>query len=152
MALPGRDVEPDVKYGSKLIGKFVNYIMQGGDKNKALKIVYNTFDIIEERQGEPGIEVFKEALDNVSPRLETRSRRVGGANYQVPYEVSSDRGVALAFRWIIESASHKGEYQAEERLASEIIAASNKEGEAFEKKVESHRQAEANKAFAHYRW
>ena len=152
MALPGRDVKQDIKYGSKLVSKFVNYIMQGGDKNKALKILYSAFDLIEERQDEPGIKVFKEAVDNVSPRLETRSRRVGGANYQVPYEVPSDRGVALAFRWLIKSASHRSEYRAEERLASEIIAASNKEGEAFEKKLDSHRQAEANKAFAHYRW
>lgn len=152
MALPGRDVEQDIKYGSKLVGKFVNYIMQDGKKNNTLKLVYRAFSLIEEREGDPGIKVFREAIDNISPRLETRSRRVGGANYQVPYEVSDDRQVALAFRWLVSTARTRKEPHMEERLANEIILASNKEGEAYDKKLESHRRAEANKAFAHYRW
>ncbi|MCF7889637.1 30S ribosomal protein S7 [Candidatus Bipolaricaulota bacterium] len=152
MALPGRDVEQDIKHGSKLVGKFANYIMQDGNKNLAYKIIYGAFSLIEEREGEPGVKVFREAIDNISPDLETRSRRVGGANYQVPYEVSSDRQVALSFRWLVDVASSRNEPRMEERLASEIILASNKEGEAYERKLESHRRAEANKAFAHYRW
>jgi len=152
MEIPGREVEPDVMNGSELVGKLVNYIMQDGKKNRALKIVYDAFELIEEREGEPGIKVFQEAVENVSPRLETRSRRVGGANYQVPYEVPPDRSIALALRWLVDVASERNEYRMEERLASEIIAASNREGTAFERKLTSHRQAEANKAFAHYRW
>ncbi|MFB6291060.1 MAG: 30S ribosomal protein S7 [Candidatus Bipolaricaulia bacterium] len=152
MELPGRDVNQDIKHGSKLVGKFANYIMQDGNKNLAFKIIYKAFSLIEEREGEPGVKVFREAIDNISPELETRSRRVGGANYQVPYEVSSDRQVALSFRWLVDVASSRNEPQMEERLANEIILASNKEGEAYEKKLESHRRAEANKAFAHYRW
>ena len=152
MGLPGRDVNQDFKHGSKLVGKFANYIMQDGKKNLAFKIIYKAFSLIEEREGELGVKVFREALDNISPELETRSRRVGGANYQVPYEVSSDRQIALSFRWLVDVASSRNEPRMEERLASEIILASNKEGEAYEKKLESHRRAEANKAFAHYRW
>lgn len=152
MGLPGHDVNQDIKHGSKLVGKFANYIMQDGKKNLALKIIYKAFSLIEEREGEPGVKVFREAIDNISPELETRSRRVGGANYQVPYEVSSDRQVALSFRWLVDVASSRNEPRMEERLASEIILASNKEGEAYERKLESHRRAEANKAFAHYRW
>jgi len=152
MGLPGRDVNQDIKHGSKLVGKFANYIMQDGNKNLAFKIIYKAFSLIEEREGEPGVKVFRSAIDNISPELETRSRRVGGANYQVPYEVSPERQVALSFRWLVSVASKRSEPRMEERLANEIILASNKEGEAYEKKLESHRRAEANKAFAHYRW
>src|SRR6056297_3525826 len=109
MEIPGREVEPDVMNGSELVGKLVNYIMQDGKKNCALKIVYDAFELVEEREGEPGIKVFQEAVENVSPRLETRSRRVGGANYQVPYEVPSDRQVALAFRWLVSAARNRNE-------------------------------------------
>ncbi len=152
MALPGRDVKPDIKHGSKLVGKFANYIMQDGKKNRAYKIIYNAFSLIEEREGEPGVKVFREAIDNISPELETRSRRVGGANYQVPYEVPPARQVALSLRWLVDVALDRNEPRIEGRLANEIILASNKEGEAYERKLESHRRAEANKAFAHYRW
>lgn len=152
MEIPGREVEPDILHGSELVGKLVNYIMQDGNKNRAWKIIYQAFDLIEDREGEVGIKVFQEAVDNIRPKLETRSRRVGGANYQVPYEVSPDRSTALALRWLVNAASNRNEYNVEERLASEIIAASNKDGQAYQRKLDSHRQAEANKAFAHYRW
>jgi small subunit ribosomal protein S7 len=152
MALPGRDVKPDIKHGSKMVGKFANYIMQDGKKNRAYKIIYKAFSLIEEREGEPGVKVFREAIDNISPELETRSRRVGGANYQVPYEVPPARQVALSLRWLVDVALDRNEPRIEGRLANEIILASNKEGEAYERKLESHRRAEANKAFAHYRW
>lgn len=152
MDIPGRDVNPDILHGSRLVNKLVNYIMEDGKKNRATKIVYSAFQLIEERKGDSGLEVFQQAIDNITPKLETRSRRVGGANYQVPYEVPSDRGIALALRWLVRGASRRNEYTMEERLAAEIISASQREGEAFQRKVDSHRQAEGNKAFAHYRW
>ena len=152
MDIPGRDVSPDISHGSKLVSKLVNYVMQDGKKNTALKVIYRAFDLIEEREGEAGIKIFQDAVENVAPKLETRSRRVGGANYQVPYEVPSDRAVALALRWIVEIARKRNEQRMEQRLAAEIVSASNKEGEAYNRKLDSHRQAEANKAFAHYRW
>lgn len=152
MKIPGREVNEDIIHDSELVSKLVNYIMQDGKKNRALRIVYDAFDIIEERENESPDDVFHEAVENVAPKLETRSRRVGGANYQVPYEVPSDRGVSLALRWIVNVAKSRSEANIEERLAAEVISASHQEGEAYQRKLDSHRQAEANKAFAHYRW
>lgn len=151
-AIPGRKVDPDLRYGSRLVEKLVNYVMQDGKKSRARGIVYQAFTLIEDRTGEASLDVFYKAVTNCAPRLETRSRRVGGAAYQVPYEVSGDRQKTLALRWIVKAARERGERTMVERLAGEIIAASNKEGRAYEKKLEAHRMAEANRPFAHYRW
>ncbi|MFP4589444.1 MAG: 30S ribosomal protein S7 [Candidatus Bipolaricaulota bacterium] len=152
MTISGRQVDPDIMHESPLVSKLINYVMQDGNKNRAMKIVYKAFELLEEREGDPGQEVFEKAIENVKPKLETRSRRVGGANYQVPYEVPPDRSTALALRWLVKAASKRSQNRMEERLASEIVSASHKEGEAFQQKLDSHRRAEANKAFAHYRW
>lgn len=150
--IPGRGVPPDLKYGSRLVEKLINYVMLDGKKSIARKIVYRAFELIEERTGEPALDVFYKAVTNCSPRLETRSRRVGGAAYQVPFEVPADRQRTLALRWIVRAARARGERTMAERLAAELLAATNKEGKAYEKKLESHRMAEANRPFAHYRW
>lgn len=151
-AIPGRDVSPDLRYNSKIVEKFINYVMRQGKKPLARRIVYKALAIVEDRSGQAALDVLAKALDNCAPKLETRSRRVGGASYQVPYEVPEERQLTLAMRWITKAARERGERTMEERLATEILDASNKQGKAYEKKLEAHRMAEANRPFAHYRW
>jgi small subunit ribosomal protein S7 len=152
MKIPGRDVIPDTKYNSKLLAKLINYVMQDGKKAVAQRVVYTALDIVDDRSESAPLETFNEAVTNCSPRLEVRTRRVGGANYQVPYEVPADRQVALALRWIVRAARERGENTMAECLAAEILEAARKEGKAYNKRLDAHRMAEANKAFAHYRW
>ena len=152
MKLPGRDVKPDIRYSSKLLAKLINYSMLSGKKATAERIVYDALELVEKRSNTPALDVFNEALANCSPRLEVRTRRVGGANYQVPYEVPADRQIALALRWLVSFSRARGEHTMAERLAGEILDASRKEGKAYNKRLDAHRMAEANKAFAHYRW
>jgi small subunit ribosomal protein S7 len=152
MKIPGRDVIPDTKYNSKLLAKLINYVMQDGKKAVAQSVVYTALDIVDDRSESASLETFNEAVTNCSPRLEVRTRRVGGANYQVPYEVPADRQVALALRWIVRAARERGENTMAECLAAEILEAARKEGKAYNKRLDAHRMAEANKAFAHYRW
>ncbi|GBD31327.1 MAG: 30S ribosomal protein S7 [Gemmatimonadales bacterium] len=147
-----RPVPPDPRYDSQTVTKFINTIMMRGKKSLAERIFYQAMDIIEERTGQPGVNVFKQALNNVKPVLEVKSRRVGGATYQVPVEVRPERRTALAMRWIRDFARQRNEKTMAERLAAELILASKGEGNAVKKKEETHRMAEANRAFAHYRW
>ncbi len=147
-----REVLPDPKYGKVLVTKFINSLMKDGKKSVAEKIFYSALDIIEEKTGKPGIEVFEKAVENVKPLIEVKSRRVGGATYQVPVEVREDRRQALAIRWLISYARERNERTMNQRLANELIAASNNEGGAIKKREDTHRMAEANKAFAHFRW
>lgn len=145
--------EPDITYNSDKVGKFINYVMKEGKKNTARKIVYGAFDVIKEKQKvENPLEIFENAIRNASPAMEVRSRRVGGANYQVPREVRPERKQALAFRWIIGAAASKKGKPMHEKLAEELIAASNNEGEAIKKKENTLKMAESNKAFAHFAW
>ena len=145
-------LEPDIKYSNLLVAKLINYVMQAGKKSIASRVVYDALEIAEQKAGKPGLEVFEKAMENVSPQMELRSRRIGGANYQVPIEVRPERKVALALRWIIESArSQKGKPMCE-KLAEELINASNNTGNAVKKRNDVHRMAEANKAFAHFAW
>ena len=143
---------PDPIYGDVTVAKFISAIMRGGKKSLAQKIVYGAFDVIEERTGEPGVEVFRQALNNAAPLVEVRSRRVGGATYQVPIEVRPERRTSLAFRWLIQYARSRGDKSMANRLAAEFIAASKGEGGAVKKKDDVHRMAEANKAFSHFRF
>lgn len=145
-------VKPDPKFQEVLVSKFVNYIMYDGKKNVARRIVYEAFDIIESKTKKPAIEVFKKAIQNVSPMVEVRSRRVGGATYQVPMEVRQSRRVALAFRWIKTYARARKDKSTASKIAAELMAASNGEGSAIKKKDDTHKMAEANKAFAHFKW
>ena len=147
-----RDVQPDPVFGDKLVTRFVNNLMRDGKKNIARKILYQAFEIIEEKTGEEGVSVFKTALDNVTPVVEVRSRRVGGSTYQVPVEVRPDRGTSLAIRWLIRASKSRNDKSMARRLSRELMDAANKEGGAVRKKDEVHRMAEANKAFAHYRF
>jgi len=147
-----RDVLPDPKYSSKLVARFINSLMAKGKKNTAESIFYGSMDIIKERTNEDPLEVFQQAVNNVKPNLEVKSRRVGGATYQVPVEVRAGRKNALAIRWIIGYARERGEKTMRERLAGELMDAANNEGASIKKKVDTFRMAEANKAFAHYRW
>lgn len=147
-----RRISPDTKYNDILVAKLINYIMWDGKKSLATKIVYEAFDIIKEKTKEDPLEVFKKAMSNVAPVIEVRSRRVGGATYQVPVEVKENRRVALALRWLRNYARDRKEKTMSAKLASEIISASKGEGSAFKKKEDVHRMAEANKAFAHFRW
>lgn len=147
-----RIVLPDPKYGEVLVTKFMNVIMQDGKKSAAEKIVYGAFEKIKAKSKASEIEVFRQALDKVRPHVEVRSRRVGGATYQVPVEVRTDRGIALAMRWLINAARNRSENTMEERIAAELLAASNDNGAAVKKREDTHRMAEANKAFSHYRW
>lgn len=145
--------QPDHQYGSLKVGKLINYVMQGGKKSTAEAIVYNAFQEIEKKEkGKNAQEVFEGALTNVGPTLEVRSRRVGGANYQVPYEVRPERKLALALRWIVDSSRGKKGKPMHRKLAEELIAANKGEGEAVKKRENTHRMAEANKAFAHFAW
>jgi small subunit ribosomal protein S7 len=145
-------LKPDPKYNDVLVAKFINSIMYDGKKSVARKVVYGAFDIIEERTKKSGLEIFKKALSNVQPVIEVRSRRVGGATYQVPTEVRPERKSALAMRWIKTYARERNEKSMSLKLASELIAASNNDGSSVKKKEETHRMAEANKAFAHFKW
>lgn len=147
-----RDVQPDPIFEDKLITRFVNNLMRDGKKNVARKIVYQAFELIEERTGETGIEIFRAALQNSTPVVEVKSRRVGGATYQVPVEVRQERGTALGMRWLIKAARSRNDKSMSLRLSRELIDASKNEGGAVRKKDETHRMAEANKAFAHFRF
>ena len=147
-----RDVLADPVYGSKVLTKLINQIMLDGKKGPAQKIVYKSFDLIQERTNENPMDVFTKALENITPSLEVKSRRVGGTNYQVPVEVRADRAQALALRWLVNATRNRSGKSMAEKLANEIIDASNETGAAFKKKEDTHRMAEANKAFAHYRW
>jgi small subunit ribosomal protein S7 len=147
-----RPVVPDPVFGDELVARFVNSVMVDGKKSTAQRLVYGAFDVIEERSEEQGVEIFKKAVNNVAPLVEVRSRRVGGATYQVPIEVRPERRVALAFRWLIQYARQRGDKSMANRLANEILSASRGEGGAVKKKDDTHRMAEANKAFAHFRF
>lgn len=149
---PVRDVLADPVFNSKIITKLINAIMLDGKKSVAENILYNAFEIVKEKTGKEPLEVFNTALENVSPQLEVRSRRVGGSNYQVPCEVSAKRKQTLALRWIIQYARLRNDKTMEEKLAREIIDASNKMGGAIKKREDTHKMAESNKAFAHFRW
>ncbi len=145
-------VEPDIKYSNILISKFINHIMQHGKKTIAMKIVYDALDLAAKKLNKPSIEIFEQAIQNASPNMELKSRRIGGANYQVPIEVRPERKVALAMRWIIDFArSQKGKAMAM-KLSEELANAYNNTGGAVKKKMDTHRMAEANKAFAHFAW
>ena len=147
-----RDVLVDPIYNSKLVTRLINKIMLDGKKGVAQNILYNAFDIVEKKTGSQPMEVFEKALDNVMPELELKLRRVGGANYQVPVEVSDERRLTLGLRWIVNYSRLRNEKTMEERLANEIIDASNGLGQSVKKKDDTHKMADANKAFAHYRW
>ena len=147
-----RPIPADPRYDSQTVSKFVNSLMRDGKKSVAERIFYEAMDHIEQRTSQPGVNVFKQALTNVKPMLEVKSRRVGGATYQVPVEVRPERRTALAMRWVLEYARGRGEKTMAERLANELISASKGEGSAVKKKEDTHRMAEANRAFAHYRW
>ncbi|MBX6392087.1 MAG: 30S ribosomal protein S7 [Burkholderiales bacterium] len=150
--VPKREILPDPKYGNVEVAKFVNVLMNDGKKSVAERIVYGAFDIIKQRSGKEPLEVFQQALQNVRPMVEVKSRRVGGANYQVPVEVRPARRVALAMRWLREAASKRSEKSMGLRLANELMEAAEGRGGAMKKRDEVHRMAEANKAFAHYRF
>jgi len=147
-----RDVLADPMYNSKLVTKLVNTVMLDGKKGTAQRILYSAFDMIKEKTGEEPVEVYEKAMENIRPALEVKSRRVGGANYQVPIEVRPDRSNALALRWLVQYSRLRGGHSMAENLANEIIDASNGVGAAVKKREDTHRMAEANKAFAHYRW
>ncbi len=150
--VPKRDVLPDPVYNSKLVTRLVNRIMIDGKKGVAQQLLYNAFDIIRERSGKDPMEVFEAAIKNIMPVLEVKARRVGGANYQVPVEVKPERRTSLGLRWLVNYARNRGEKTMDERLAAEILDASNNTGAAVKKREDTHKMAEANKAFAHYRW
>jgi small subunit ribosomal protein S7 len=147
-----RRIAPDPRYGSELVAKFVNNLMTGGNKSVAQSILYRALDTVGERTKQDPLGVFKKALDNVKPVVEVKSRRVGGSTYQVPTEVRPARRQALGIRWIISYAGQRGEKNMDAKLAGEIVDAFNGRGSAIKKKEDTHRMAEANKAFAHYRW
>jgi len=150
--VPKREIQPDPRHGSMIAAKFIHSIMQDGKKSTAERIFYRAMDSIEEKTGQSGVAVFKQAVVNVKPILEVRSRRVGGATYQVPVEVRPERRQALAFRWIITYSKARSEKSFSERLAAELVAASRNEGASVRKKEDTHKMADANKAFSHYRW
>lgn len=147
-----REIIPDAKFGDIVVTKFMNSIMYDGKKSVAESIVYGAFDIVESRVKSDPLEVFKQALENVAPTIEVRSRRVGGATYQVPVEVRAERRQALAIRWLIQAARNRSDKTMVERLSSELLDASNSRGAAVKKREDTHRMAEANRAFSHYRW
>ncbi|HYW06880.1 MAG TPA: 30S ribosomal protein S7 [Longimicrobium sp.] len=147
-----RPIIPDPVFGNEQVTKFVNTLMSDGKKSVAERIFYDAMKTVEERSGQPGDAIFKTALNNAKPVLEVKSRRVGGATYQVPVEVRPERRTALAMRWLVGYARARGEKTMAERLAAELLAASRNEGATIKKKDDTHRMAEANKAFAHYRW
>ncbi len=147
-----RPIDPDPRYGDTMVAKFINVIMRDGKRSIARRIVYEAFEIIQQRTKQDPLEVFRKAISNVAPVVEVRSRRIGGANYQVPMEVREDRRIALAMRWIKQYARERRDKSMALKLAAELIAAANGEGGAVRKRDEVHRMAEANRAFAHYRW
>jgi len=147
-----REVAADPHYGSVTVTKFINTLMLDGKKSLAERIFYEAMRIVEERAGQPAINVFKQALSNTKPVVEVKSRRVGGATYQVPVEVRPERRTSLAMKWLVQYARERGDKTMAERLANELLAASRNEGGAVKKKEDTHRMADANKAFAHYRW
>ena len=147
-----RAVLPDARYDSQTVSKFINTLMLQGKKSIAERLFYGAMDIVESRTGQPGVNVFKQALQNLKPVVEVKSRRVGGATYQVPVEVRPERRTALAMRWLMQYSRERNEKSMSEKLAAEVISASKGEGNAIKKKEDTHRMAEANKAFAHYRW
>ncbi len=147
-----RDVLPDPIYNSKLVTKLINKLMLDGKRGTAQRILYSSFDIIKEKSGRDAMEVFEEALNNIMPVLEVRARRVGGSNYQVPVEVRAERRTTLGLRWLVNYSRLRGEKTMEQRLANEILDAANNTGSAVKKREDTHKMAEANKAFAHYRW
>ena len=150
--VPVREPIPDPKYGSKLVSKFINSIMRDGKKSTAQQIFYDAFETIEKRTSEPPLKLFEKALDNVKPMIEVKSRRVGGSTYQVPTEIRQSRRTALGMRWIIDFSRKRSEKGMANKLAAELIDAANKRGASFKKKEDTHKMAEANKAFAHFRW
>ena len=151
--IPKRELAADPLYNSTLVSKFINTVMSGGKRSTAERILYKSFDIIKERSGDDPLKVFKKALDNVRPSLEVKSRRVGGSNYQVPIEVTPSRRMSLSIRWLVSFARNRGDGKTmQEKLANELLDASNLRGGAVKKREDTHRMAEANKAFAHYRW
>jgi len=150
--VPKRDVLPDPIYNSKLVTRLVNRIMIDGKKGVAQQLLYNAFNLIRERSGKDPMEVFEAALKNIMPVLEVKARRVGGANYQVPVEVKPERRTSLGLRWLVNYSRSRGEKTMEERLAAEILDAANNTGAAVKKREDTHKMAEANRAFAHYRW
>jgi small subunit ribosomal protein S7 len=150
--VPKRDVLPDPLYNSKLVTRLVNRIMIDGKKGVAQQLLYDAFILIHERSGKDAMEVFEAAIKNIMPVLEVKARRVGGANYQVPIEVKPERRTSLGLRWLVNYSRNRGEKTMEERLAAEILDASNNTGAAVKKREDTHKMAEANKAFAHYRW
>ena len=150
--VPKRTIIPDPKFQDRTVAKFINVLMRKGKKSTAEAIMYGAFDIIEERLKDDPLRVFKRALDNVRPRVEVKSRRVGGATYQVPVEVRPDRSTALAMRWIINHTRSRSGKPMRDKLAGELMEAANDRGDSVRKREDTHRMAEANKAFAHYRW
>jgi small subunit ribosomal protein S7 len=147
-----RNILPDPKYNSLLVSKFVNCLMKDGKKSVAELLMYDALDIIGEKTKEPPLKVFEKAMENVKPLIEVKSRRVGGSTYQVPTEVRSSRRIALAIRWILEASSKRSEYGMDKKLAGELLDAANQRGTSVKKREDTHRMAEANKAFAHYHW
>lgn len=149
---PRREIESDIQYNNVMVAKFMNKLMKGGKKSLAARILYDAFDMIEERAHRDPLDVFEQAISNASPILEVRPRRVGGATYQVPLEVPSHRRTSLAMRWLVQSAQDRPEKTMAERLANELMDASRGKGATIKKKDNIHKMAEANRAFAHYRW
>ena len=150
--IPKRKVKPDSRYNSELVSRFINKIMLDGKKSVAEKVVYSAMDLVGEKTGEPAIEVFQRAMDNVRPFVEVKSRRVGGSTYQVPTEIRPPRQTALAMRWLINFSKSRSEQGMPKKLAAEFVDAANSRGSSVKKREDTHRMAEANKAFAHYRW
>jgi small subunit ribosomal protein S7 len=149
---PHREVLPDPKYGSRLVAKFVNIMMIRGKKSTAERIMYDAMAVVEDRSKQEALKMFKTAIDNVKPAVEVKSRRVGGSTYQVPVEVRPDRRTSLAMRWMIGAARRRSERSMADKLAAELLDAANNRGMAVKKREDTHKMAEANKAFAHYRW
>jgi small subunit ribosomal protein S7 len=149
---PKREISPDTKYNSEIVERFINKMMVAGKKSKAQRIVYDALDIIGARAKRPGLEVFEQAVGNATPILEVKPRRVGGATYQVPVEVRPDRRLSLAIRWLVQSARKRPGKSMAEKLASELLDAANNTGATIKRREDTHRMAEANRAFAHYRW
>jgi len=147
-----RKVEPDIRYNSVKVQTFINHVLKNGKKSLAASMVYDAFEIMEEKTGKEALEVFEQAIQNASPRMEVRPRRIGGATYQIPMEVPSYRSFALATRWILESARGRSGRAFHEHLADELLSAYNNEGTAIRKKEEAHRMAKANRAFSHFRF
>jgi small subunit ribosomal protein S7 len=147
-----RPITPDHRYGDHVVAKFINYVMQDGKRSISERAIYNAFDLIKDKTGQEGIEVFRTALNNVKPSLEVKSRRIGGATYQVPVEVRPERRQMLAMHWVISFARSRPEHTFAERLAAELVLASKNEGPSIKKREDTHRMADANKAFAHCRW